>query len=75
MYLIIKTQHITEQTKKHMIRKGLSSPISAELRYKKPSSLRDATNMAMEFEESYIKQNLYKKNFNKIPVQVDCIIY
>ena len=63
MYLINQTQHITEQTKIHMFRKGLSSPISAELRYKKPSSLRDATNMAMEFEESYIKQNVYKTGY------------
>ena len=63
MFLINQTQHIKEQTKIHMFRKGLSSPISAELCYKKPSSLRDATNMAMEFEETYIKQNVYKTGY------------
>lgn len=60
MYLINQTENLTEPTKIHMFRKTLSPPLSAELRYRKPATLTDACNMAVEFEDSYLKANVVK---------------
>ena len=57
MYLINQTENVSEASKIHMFRKGLPTATSAEIRYKKPATLQNACNMAMEFEESYLKKS------------------
>ena len=53
MFLINQTTGMTEIMKIHIFRKNLRPYLASEIRYKKPATLTDACNLAIEYEDSF----------------------
>lgn len=59
MFLANQLVDTSETVKIHMFRKNLTDKIKAEIRYKKPTTLVEATNIAIEYEDSFQPKEKY----------------
>ena len=66
MYLINQAREVSEIMKIHLFRKNLKPTLSAEIRYKRPTTLNEACNMAIEYEDSFCKRNPYKSDYGEV---------